>query len=333
MHSPLPDSSALEAGILEDAQPSRLSRVQDNVRNLLRNSRFSSPTPSFNPPEPTAYGQHAPDLDGRYGLLTPPASPTRVRRMPQQPEVIPSPTAESVTSNSTSSTISAEEEVETAREVHFTPSGYRHTILGMAHQSALFNTRAVAALDHPDLSDPSLAVYARRKHESRHQKAWKRSRRGKNAGRGAVEVGSSQCLLCVLAALLLSAIVATCMSSYLCCVVKRWCADTIANRCGACDNLDGRHANIPYPIRAWNTAGDSGVRTHGCPHLPAGSTEVARQDHRCACLGTKPSPAETGDQATTHHACTTSRAHHIHPTNTDSSSHASRRSATGQSRS
>jgi hypothetical protein len=50
MRSPLPDSSNLEAGILEDALPSRLSRVHDNVRDLLRQSVFGalhiSPTAS-----------------------------------------------------------------------------------------------------------------------------------------------------------------------------------------------------------------------------------------------------------------------------------------------
>ena len=42
MRSPLPDSSNLEAGILEDAVPSRLSRVHDNVRDLLRQSVFGA---------------------------------------------------------------------------------------------------------------------------------------------------------------------------------------------------------------------------------------------------------------------------------------------------
>ena len=50
MRSPLPDSSNLEAGILEDAVPSRLSCVHDNVRDLLRQSVFGafhvSPTSS-----------------------------------------------------------------------------------------------------------------------------------------------------------------------------------------------------------------------------------------------------------------------------------------------
>ncbi|KAK5171010.1 uncharacterized protein LTR77_004154 [Saxophila tyrrhenica] len=205
MHSPLPDSSALEAGILEDTQPSRLSRVQDNVRNLLRNSRFSSPgqtSPFSVLPEPNTPRTHPPyPPGGMYGVLTPPASPTRAPRMPRQPEVIPSPTAESVNSISTTSTSPSE----AIRGVHFPPSGYRHTIQRMAHQSALFNTRAVAALDHPDLSDPSLAVYAQRKSETRQRRAWKKSKKS----RGVVEVGSSQCLLCVLAALLLSAVVAT----------------------------------------------------------------------------------------------------------------------------
>lgn len=42
MRSPLPDSSNLEAGIVEDVRPSRLSRVHDNVRDLLRRSVFGS---------------------------------------------------------------------------------------------------------------------------------------------------------------------------------------------------------------------------------------------------------------------------------------------------
>ena len=214
MDWPLPDSSALEAGILEDTQPSRLSRVQDNVRNLLRNSRFSSP--GHSPPAPDLHSQqfhpqHPPYTgDGTYNLLTPPASPTRAPRLPPQPAVLTSPIAESVTSDTTTSTTPATGEVEEAREAHFTPSCYRHTIQRLAHQSALFNTRAVAALDHPDLSDPSMAVYVQHKSERRQRKAWKRSS-GRRQG-GAVEVASSQCLLCVLAALLLSAVVATCKS-------------------------------------------------------------------------------------------------------------------------
>lgn len=195
MHSPLPDSSTLEAGILEDSTPSRLSRVQDNVRNLLRTSRFGAV-----PPSPSASPHRSP----RHGLPTPPASPTR--RTPLQPEMIPSLYAESATSMSASTPAAQGHEVP---RVLLPSARYQQAVQRMAHQSAMFNTRAVAALDHPDLSDPSLALFVQRKAESRQQRAWKRSRQGKGA-RVAVQAGSSGCLLCVLAALLLSAIVATC---------------------------------------------------------------------------------------------------------------------------
>ena len=199
MHSPLPDASALEAGILEDERPSRLSRVQDNVRNLLRNSRFGSvdSSPQASPTAPAPPVQH--------GLHTPPQTPTR--RTQQQPEVLPSPSTESTSSSEASASSPAVEVSGTL----FPPVGYQRAVQQMAHQSALFNTRAVAALDHPDLSDPSLAVYVQQKAETRQQRAWKRSRHGKKRY-VAAQAGSSQCLLCVLSALLLAAIVATCMS-------------------------------------------------------------------------------------------------------------------------
>ena len=202
MHSPLPDASALEAGILEDETPSRLSRVQDNVRNLLRTSRFGSVHSS-----PLASPTHQPHLD--HGLSTPPDSPTR-RTQHQQPEVLPSPSAESSTSTSTTST--PPPQTGEVRGVLFPPASYQRAVQQMAHQSALFNTRAVAALNHPDLSDPTLAVYVQQhKAEGRQRRAWTRSRHGRKR-HVAASAGSSQCLLCVLAALLLSAIIATCMS-------------------------------------------------------------------------------------------------------------------------
>lgn len=197
MHSPLPDSSALEAGILEDERPSRLSRVQDNVRNLLRNSRFGSAasSPQASPTRPTFLPIH-------HGLPTPPHSPSR--RTHQQAEALPSPSTES-----TSSAASSSSQRDAVPGILFPPVGYQRAVQQMAHQSALFNTRAVAALDHPDLSDPSLAVYVQQKAETRQQRAWKRSRHGKKR-HVAAQAGSSQCLLCVLSALLLAAIVATC---------------------------------------------------------------------------------------------------------------------------
>lgn len=82
--------------------------------------------------------------------------------------------------------------------------------------SALFTGRAVAALNHPDVSDPSLAVLAQQKAEKRQRRAWKRKRAGGagtgagGRGKGKGGSGSSQCLLCVIAALMLASIVATC---------------------------------------------------------------------------------------------------------------------------
>ena len=209
MHSPLPDASALEAGIIEDEQPSRLSRVQDNVRHLLRTSRFGSVHGS---PPSTPLNQ--PIIN--HGLATPPESPLD-RRASRRPEVLPSPSTESQTSDATS-TASTTSHVEIPG-VLFPPPIYQRAVQQMAHQSTLFNTRAVAALNHPDLTDPSMAVYQQRKAEHRQRNAWKRPRHGRGYGRErnlAVQVGSSQCLLCVLAALLLAATVATCTSHVSC---------------------------------------------------------------------------------------------------------------------
>lgn len=183
MNSPLPDSSALEAGIIEDEAPSRLSRVQDNVRNLLRNSHIVSLASS-----PFATQPNQPDLeeDHEHGL---------------QPETVPIPALSPGASTP-------------ATEVNAPPSEYQNAVQQMAHQSTLFNNRAVAALNHPDLNDPSLAAHLRQqKAENRQRHAWKRPHHGRKRS-AAMEVGSSQALLCVFTALLLAATVATCKSTH-----------------------------------------------------------------------------------------------------------------------
>ena len=193
MHSPLPDSSALEAGILEDEQPSRLSRVQDNVRNLLRASVFSSVRGS------TTLHARVDDDDDNIARTS-----IHARVFPV-PRVLPSPSSNTTT---TSTTSSAEELP--LPGLLFPPTTYTQNVMQMAHQSTVFNTRAVAALNHPDLSDPSMALFLQQKTESRQRRAWKRSRNRKlrhasaNTGRG------SQWLLCLVSGLLLAAIVATC---------------------------------------------------------------------------------------------------------------------------
>ena len=203
MHSPLPNSSALESGILEDERPSRLSRVQDNVRNLLRSSILGPPLQT----QPNGHTGH----DNTAAMSpTPPETPTRTPLPRQlQPEVLPSPT-ESLPSTasptSTTSSASLHHPDEEAAGDLFPPQKYASPLERM---SALFTGRAVAALNHPDVSDPSLAVLAQQK---RQRRAWKRKRVSGRGNRGQARSGSGQCLLCVIAALMLASVVATCKS-------------------------------------------------------------------------------------------------------------------------
>lgn len=208
-NSPLPDSTALEAGIIEDERPSRLSRVQDNVRNLLRNSVFgsvaSSPTspshPRQSPTSPTR-------LQTQNPLRSHPPSPMIQQHC--RPEVLPSPT-DSTASSDTHYSESSDDHIRRP------PGSYYQNIQRMAHQSAIFNTRAVAALNHPDLSDPSLTDLSQQKTKRRQHRGWTKSRTGSgsrsvhgkrttNMKRAAVWHGS----LLTLASLLLAALVATC---------------------------------------------------------------------------------------------------------------------------
>lgn len=170
MQSPLPDSRALEAGIIPDEPPSRRSRVQENVRSLLRSSTLvlvSTLYPGSVAAEPEQHSSH------RHG-----------QQMPAVPVALHDVTPASVP-----------------------PSHDSRGVQRTAAQSTLFNSRAFAALDHPDLSDPSLFQHLQKTHR-RHRHSWKRSRRSKHSS-GKSRAGSSRCL-CVLTALLLGAVVATC---------------------------------------------------------------------------------------------------------------------------
>ncbi|EMC98664.1 hypothetical protein BAUCODRAFT_154420 [Baudoinia panamericana UAMH 10762] len=182
MHSPLPDASALEAGIIEDERPSRLSRVQDNVRQLLRASVVSPVRSSF-------AGRHVSH------------QPT-VEEDPQHEDIEGAAlAAETVLTPPPES--SGEDENEQCHGVLFPPLSYT------AHQSTLYNTRAVAALNHPDLSDPSLAVLLHQKTAERQQRAWKRSRNRKLRYANGEQSSASLWILCLAAGLLLAGIVAT----------------------------------------------------------------------------------------------------------------------------
>lgn len=183
MNSPLPDASALEAGILEDEQPSRLSRVQDNVRNLLRISVFGSVASSPTTPTPRQH-QHQP--------TEPPCLPIRyeVRRG----QVLPS--------RPNSGTVATHRAIDVECAVASSQQRLQHT----THQSTLFNTRAVAALNHPDLSDPSMENLTLQKTQSRQRHGRRRARHR----RAAKKAAGSRALLCALAAILLAGLVATC---------------------------------------------------------------------------------------------------------------------------
>lgn len=192
MDSPLPDASALEAGILEDTRPSRLSRVQDNVRNLLRSSVFgsvaSSPTTSTHQQLPLSPERSTAELlpqppvryEIRGGQVLPSrnASPSPTFREPCPP---------------LAATVQQRSEQGT-------------------HQSTLFNSRAVAAINHPDLSDPSMESLSLQKTRSRQQHGW--TKRTKHR-RTAKKVVGSRGLLVVLAAVLLAGLVATCKTTLL----------------------------------------------------------------------------------------------------------------------
>ncbi|KAM0719898.1 hypothetical protein Q7P37_004033 [Cladosporium fusiforme] len=158
MRSPLPDSGNLEAGIVEDQLPSRLSRVHDNVRNLLRRSVLGSTTCS---------------------VVSSPAAPSTPS--PPHDHILPSPAFAEPTptspprSHARSSPISSTWTIspEDIPGVLFPPwrnqeSVDRHEIPETDPRALTTNTR------HPDLSSPALSTFIQQKHIERQQKAWKR---------------------------------------------------------------------------------------------------------------------------------------------------------------
>ncbi|KAK0337979.1 hypothetical protein LTR02_006290 [Friedmanniomyces endolithicus] len=194
MHSPLPDSSVLEAGIIEDDRPSRLSRVQDNVRHLLRASIPTSFRSSVIA-APPAHRATVEDAD-----RTPLQSPLR-RHVRIDVGVLPSP------SSATTSESTFADEGANVPGVLFPPTSYQQQAEHVNHQSTMFNTRAIAALTHPDLTDPSMAIFLQQKTQERQNRAWKRSKNRK------LRYASSKrsmvsWLLCLVTALILAAVVA-----------------------------------------------------------------------------------------------------------------------------
>ena len=245
MHSPLPDSSALEAGIIEDERPSRLSRVQDNVRNLLRASVPSSFRGSV---LGTPLAHRATVEDGERSPLQ---SPLR-RNVRVEIGALPSPSSSRTTYSSPGS------ETHDVSGVLFPPTSYQQQVQHMAHQSNMFNTRAIAALTHPDLSDPSVAVFLQHKTEDRQRRAWKRSRNRKLRHAESGRRKTCSWLLCIVTGLLLAAIVSTCKYSGL--SVYLGSQLTVAR---SCYRHLGKHVNyLPRSVHPRNTVGHHRICTY-----------------------------------------------------------------------
>jgi hypothetical protein len=182
MRSPLPDSSNLEAGIVEDARPSRLSRVHDNVRDLLRRSVFGSVASS------------------------PVASPTRS----PGDRVVPSPTTHPAHQQMTTPTHYPA--VSTTSSPHNVPGVLFPAWRSQPPSPPVINDRShtPAPREHPDLNQNAMSVFLQKKELQRHQqrqhKAWKRprSRKPRNTA------SSAQWVICVVLGFAVLGLLGTC---------------------------------------------------------------------------------------------------------------------------
>ncbi|RMY65220.1 hypothetical protein D0863_09261 [Hortaea werneckii] len=189
MRSPLPDSATLEAGIFEDQQPSRLSRVQDNVRNLLRSSASipTYPSPLASPTE-----VQKPCAENH------PRSQWNLRLDADQTIALPK-------STSSNSSPGASRDVP---GILFPPLAHRQRVQDMSHRPSSVDTPWDPLLCHPDMSNSSTAALLQQKEENRQKRAWKRSRHPKKHHRSH-RSHFSRWALCLVSGLLLIAIVAT----------------------------------------------------------------------------------------------------------------------------
>lgn len=158
MRSPLPDSSNLEAGIVEDALPSRLSRVHDNVRDLLRRSVFGSVTS-------TPVASPIRSSDDRVAP-SPPIHST-ARRLPHEVSPILVPAASTTSSPDVPGVL-------------FPP--WRPQPEGCPTSDV--TSQAPTPREHPDLTPSAMSIFLQQKELQRYQqrqhKAWKRPRSRKS---------------------------------------------------------------------------------------------------------------------------------------------------------
>jgi hypothetical protein len=181
MRSPLPDSSNLEAGIVEDARPSRLSRVHDNVRDLLRRSVFGSVASS------------------------PVASPTSS----PGDRVVPSPTIHPAHHQATSTRPPMASTTSSPQDV---PGVLFPAWRSQPPSPPVINDRShiSASHAHPDLNQNAMSVFLQQKELQRHQqrqhKAWKRPRSRKPR----TSVSSVQWIICTVLGFAVLGLLGTC---------------------------------------------------------------------------------------------------------------------------
>lgn len=157
MRSPLPDSGNLEAGIVEDSRPSRLSRVHDNVRDLLRRSVLGNGSAVTSPVSPWAHSHD-------FNILPSPAI-AKAGTEKQSPRSNVRPTSPTEPTPTT-----PPDEIP---GVLFPP--WRHQEPANRPDPAVIdNTRVLTANEHPDLSSPALSIFIHQKQIERQQQAWKR---------------------------------------------------------------------------------------------------------------------------------------------------------------
>lgn len=187
MRSPLPDSSNLEAGIVEDARPSRLSRVHDNVRDILRRSVFGSVT-STPVTSPTRWPEDR-------AIPTPPIHPTTQHTTQRAMPMVSPP----------NSTLSSPENVP---GVLFPAWRQQPCTLPIANNESQTPTPR----DHPDLSQNTMSLFLQQKELQRHQqrqhKAWKRPKSRKSRK----SVGSMQWVICIILGFAVLGLLGTCKS-------------------------------------------------------------------------------------------------------------------------
>jgi hypothetical protein len=185
MRSPLPDSSNLEAGILEDARPSRLSRVHDNVRDLLRRSVFGSFASS--------------------PVASPPRSPGA--------SVVPNPTTRLPPQQPTPTYHPA---VSTTPSPQDVPGVLFPAWRSQPPSPPVIDDRSQvpAPPEHPDVSQNAMSVFLQQKELQRHQhrqhKAWKRprSRKPRDA------VSSVQWIICMVLGFAVLGLLGTCKQNH-----------------------------------------------------------------------------------------------------------------------